>query len=149
MLPFPPGLLLGYLNQIQASLAAFAITDQRARYFDLYAPKVFAHGVPGITPGLKGLQAHYAMTWEAFPDGAVRPEAILECGKLVTVRFTFTGKQTGDFRGFPASGRPVEVAGISILRFEDWPTGKGLCAERWTVMDSMSLAAQIGMIGSA
>jgi predicted ester cyclase len=128
-------------ERILDSLAAFANAEIRDRYFSLYAPNVLIHGIPGIAPGLPGLRAHYETIWKAFPDCVVKPDAILECGELITVRFTFTGTQSGDFRDFPASNRRVEVPGISILRFES-----GQCVERWTAMDSMLLAMQIGMI---
>jgi predicted ester cyclase len=45
----------------------------------------------------------------------------------------------GDLVGVPATGRPVQVAGITIFRFDG-----ELIAEEWTQFDGLTLLAQIG-----
>jgi predicted ester cyclase len=53
----------------------------------------------------------------------------------------FTGTHQGELMGVPASGKPIFVRGMTILRFED-----DKCVERWSEIDMVGLMAQIGAI---
>ena len=53
----------------------------------------------------------------------------------------FLGTHDGSFPGVPATGRPVDVPGITILRFAD-----GRCVERWAVADFLAVMIQIGAV---
>ena len=55
--------------------------------------------------------------------------------------FTLSAIHTGEFNGIPATGKPVQVNRISILRFAG-----GKCVERWSETDFMGLLQQIGVI---
>jgi len=126
---------------LERALDAFADPARRHSYFDLYSEDVVLHGYDGVEPGRQSVRRFYAALWSASPDAAVRVEDIFECGDKLAVRFVMTGTHRGEFNGVPASGRPVSLPGITILRFAD-----GKCVERWSVADFLKLMAQIGAL---
>ena len=56
---------------------------------------------------------------------AVAPRAIEAFNDHLAWRFRFAGTHLGEFQGIPASGRPFDIPGITVLRF-----GERRCAER-------------------
>ncbi len=68
------------------------------------------------------------------PDSRYQVNAIEASANMVFVRFTATGTFTGDMEGVQASGRRVEVAAMTWLRFED-----GKIVEEWTTVDEWAL----------
>jgi steroid delta-isomerase-like uncharacterized protein len=75
----------------------------------------------------------------AFPDiEFVIHDQIAE-GDMVATRKTFRGTHLGDFMGIPATGKPVIVDSIDILRIAN-----GQLAEHWTVLDMLGLMQQLG-----
>jgi predicted ester cyclase len=56
-------------------------------------------------------------------------------------RFRFAGTHLGDFNGIPATGKPFDIAGMTMLHF-----GERRCVERWSVADFLSLMIQIGVV---
>ena len=71
----------------------------------------------------------------------IRLDDVLERGDEVAARFAFTATHRGEFMSVPATGRPVEVTGITILKYRD-----GRCVERWSEMNTLALLQQIGAI---
>jgi predicted ester cyclase len=79
----------------------------------------------------------------AFPDiEAVIHQQIAE-GDMVVTRKTFRGTHSGEFMGVAATGKPVVIDGIDILRITD-----GQLAEHWTVVDMLSLMQQLEAVPS-
>lgn len=52
-----------------------------------------------------------------------------------------SGRHTGPFMGFPASGRDYQMSGVTIMRFR-----AGRVVERWSSADMLSLLVQIGAL---
>jgi predicted ester cyclase len=50
-----------------------------------------------------------------------------------------TGRHVDEFRGAPATGRPIAVPGITILHFRG-----DRCVERFSQADQLGLLMQIG-----
>lgn len=63
----------------------------------------------------------YAPLLAAFPDVRVTIEGTLVEGTNVVVRWTATGTHTGNGLGFPPSGKPIVLRGITWLHI---PGGK-------------------------
>ena len=97
---------------------------------------------PGLDPTKAGTEQLFRMLMSAFPDLRFEAEDFIENGDKVVARVRVTGTQKGDFMGVPASGKPIDVQAIDILRFGD----DGLVHEHWGVMDVMSMMQQIGAI---
>ncbi len=62
-------------------------------------------------------------------------------GDEVACRFTRRAAHGGEFNGIPATGRRVELKGITILRFAN-----GRCVERWSQADFMGMLRQLGVV---
>jgi steroid delta-isomerase-like uncharacterized protein len=62
-------------------------------------------------------------------------------GELWASRWTLTGTHQGEFNGIPATGKVVNVSGVSIWKIVD---GKNV--EEWEIVDTMSMLQQLGVI---
>jgi steroid delta-isomerase-like uncharacterized protein len=77
------------------------------------------------------------MRW-AFPDLRTHIEDIVAAQDRVAVRVRFRGTHSGEFLGFPATGRSVEYVSHEFYRIAD-----GLIAEEWICSDMASLFRQL------
>src|SRR5215212_3803450 len=110
-------------------------------YLELYSPAIVFHDMPGVEPGLDSVRGFYQGFLAAFPGCQLDFEDTVAEGDRVGIRFAVRGTHGGDFQGIPATGKPVALSGLTMLRFED-----GRCVERWTQADFMGLLQQIGAI---
>lgn len=76
---------------------------------------------------------------QGFPDMRARIEDIFGSDDRVAVRLTFHGTHTGEFQGFPATGRAVSYTSNEIYRVVN-----GVIAEEWICSDMAGLMAQLG-----
>ncbi len=112
-------------------------------YLALYSDDVVLHGYAGLEPGLANVRRFYESWWQAFPGSQLVLEDPLAAGDRIACRFVMEARHTGPFRGVPPSGKPVSIAGFTILRFVG-----GKCVERWSLMDSLGLLTQIGALNA-
>jgi steroid delta-isomerase-like uncharacterized protein len=90
---------------------------------------------------LAGHQGFARMFYEAFSDLYHTVEDTIADEDHVAVRFTLRGTHTGDFAGIPATGRPIVVSAMAILRVAD-----GRVAELRGVFDQLGMMQQLGAI---
>ena len=125
---------------VKRAIDAFNNPADRTGYFGLYDQNVILHGFPaGLSPGIAGLKAFYSGLWKAFPDCRLELSNVVTQGDRVATMYTFRATHRGEFMGVPATGRRVEITGMTILRFVG-----DRCVERWDVADMLSLMQQIG-----
>lgn len=79
------------------------------------------------------------MMRHAFPDLRMRVDDILAAQYRVALRLTCTATHSGEFRGFPATGRPVEYVSHEFCRIAD-----GRIAEEWICSDTAGPFRQLG-----
>ena len=95
---------------------------------------------PGAEP-VVGIAAYRAMMEDAYaglPDfNSVLDDQIATDDRLVS-RWRLTGTHSADSFGFPATGKRIECAGISVWELEDGKARRG-----WIYMDLPSLMAQL------
>jgi hypothetical protein len=131
-------------------LLAEGITACSDRVIDeLVLPDYVDHNViPGLPKPIpnrevfKKVLAAFQVSFPAFsllPDG----EMIAE-GDRVATRFTFRGKNAGEFMGRPATNRDVTMTGIAYYRFAE----DGRVAEAWVQEDVLGMLTQLGQIVS-
>ena len=112
-------------------------------FVDLFAEDFVEHETaPGLPPDREGTMQLFKMMQAAFPDMKWDPQDILVDGDKVVARVHFTGTNTGEFMGMPATGRSVSVEAIDIVRFD----ADGLAQEHWGVLDMMGMMTQLGAI---
>ena len=112
-------------------------------YLKLYGENVVLHGYAGLGPGLANVRRYYESWLQAFPGSQLTLEDVIAADDKVVCRFLISGTHRARFQGVPASGRPIRVAGLTILRFSN-----GVCVERWSQVDSIGLLSQIGALES-
>ncbi|MEQ1743906.1 MAG: ester cyclase [Saprospiraceae bacterium] len=77
----------------------------------------------------------------AFPDAKTTIVNMVAEGDMVIVQSVWTGTNTGSFMGGPATGKPVKIDQVDIIRYDN--TGKGV--EHWAVQDQLGMMQQLGM----
>jgi steroid delta-isomerase-like uncharacterized protein len=109
-----------------------------AHYF---SQNFFNHDkAPGEQPGLEGVTDFLESIFSAFSGFETQlPEQIGE-DDMVVGRWTQTFRNTGPYLGFPASGRQVGAAGITIVRVRE-----GRIVEEWEARDVIALLKSMGV----
>ena len=102
---------------------------------DFLTPRI----MDGMPPGLEGAKAIQKATLRGMPDWHTQIEELIAEGDKVVARITMTGTHTGDFFGFPATGKKISFTGIYIARIAN-----GKIVEHWGEEDSMGLLQQLG-----
>lgn len=93
------------------------------------------------THTLEEYRAFVERAREAIPDLRKEPDDVFATDEKVTIRYTMTGTQEGEFGGIPATGQTVEINAIVIQRVED-----GKIAEEWVVADFLRVLKQLGVV---
>jgi steroid delta-isomerase-like uncharacterized protein len=97
--------------------------------------------MPGTPSGLDGAKSIFSMIRAGLPDhDAVIHDQVVEGDKVVT-RKSFNGTHKGEFLGVPATGKPVTIDVIDIVRVNN-----GKIVEHWNIVDVMSVMHQIGAL---
>lgn len=102
---------------------------------ELVAPDLRLHGGP---PGREGLKALLGMFRSAFSDYRDTLDELVAEGDRVAARWTFRGTHSGSFQSIAATGRQVQVGGMSVFRIEE-----GRIIDDWTQIDLVGLMRQI------
>jgi steroid delta-isomerase-like uncharacterized protein len=80
---------------------------------------------------------------DANPDLHAEIHDMRASGDLVITELTWKATHTGDYFGFPASGRSLEHPGIVARRIEN-----GLIVESWEMWDDLTFTNAMGLTGS-
>ena len=123
----------------------FAETDKGnlAIVEELCAPDYVDHNppVPGVAAGNRGVREANETLSAAFPDTVhLIQDQVAEGDKVVT-RLIGRGTFRADYLGIPATGKVVEITGISIHRLAG-----GRLVEHWAQVDGLSFLQQLGAI---
>jgi steroid delta-isomerase-like uncharacterized protein len=107
---------------------------------ETYAADFVNHGVHS-TVALKEDQEAMRGWRSAFPDGKMAIIMTVAEDDLVTVVWMATGTNTGQGNGLPATGKKIELRGITVWRILD-----GKIREEWSSFDRMHLMQQLGLL---
>jgi steroid delta-isomerase-like uncharacterized protein len=108
-----------------------------------YAPTFVFHQEGGENVnGAGNFKEWVRVIHAAFPDVKYTINAMYGEGDEVATRYSVTGTQTGDFRGLPATNKPINLTGHMIYRLQDGKTVEG-----WGYWDTLGLLEQLGVIG--
>jgi steroid delta-isomerase-like uncharacterized protein len=112
-------------------------------FFEQVADDFVEHEtVAGIAPTKAGTRELFTTFIAGFPDLRFEAEDVIESDDKVVARIRITGTNKGDFMGVPASGKPIDIQAIDIVRFGE----DGLAHDHWGVMDVMTMMQQIGAV---
>lgn len=107
---------------------------------ELVADDALIHTPDGEYQGHEGMTTYVDGLRGSFPDASFVLTDLMATGDTVAARWTMTGTQNGPFQNLGASGTPVTLEGIAILRFAD-----GKVVEQWIAYDRLHLMQQIGI----
>jgi steroid delta-isomerase-like uncharacterized protein len=96
---------------------------------------------PWVPPGLDGCKTLVTAYRTVFPDIHFAIEQQIAGGDAVVSHWRCSGTQRGELMGVAATGRRMEVDGISILRLEG-----GKIRHQTTIWDALGLMQQLGAI---
>ncbi|HEV2237489.1 MAG TPA: ester cyclase [Ktedonobacterales bacterium] len=107
---------------------------------ELTTPDYKRYAAPGAPPlDRAGHKERVVAFREAFPDLAWAPQAFVIQGVMVAFHLVGTATHRGTFQGVAATGRPVTMVSIDIVRFDG-----DKMAEHWGARDDWSILRQLG-----
>lgn len=94
----------------------------------------------GQTIDLATYKDRITMSRQALPDQKFYIEDLVAEDDKVAVSWRFTGTQTGDIPGLPATNKTVSISGLTIYYFS-----AGKVIGHWQILDKLNLLAQLGV----
>lgn len=109
---------------------------------ELCTPDLVIHKLPpGMPSGSEGVKAMVSTYRGAFPDLKVANDFVLAEVAMVASGWTVRGTQNGELMGIPATGKQIEITGITVARIAG-----GKIVEMWNESDQLDLMQQLGVI---
>jgi steroid delta-isomerase-like uncharacterized protein len=96
----------------------------------------------GEVRGAETIKGEIEYFHSAFADFAYTIEDQIAEGDKVATRYTISGTHQGEFFGVPATGKRIEMSGISIDRFDE----SGKMVEEWPEYDLLGAMRQLGAV---
>jgi steroid delta-isomerase-like uncharacterized protein len=93
----------------------------------------------GRTLDRTGFKDRVSKSRSPFPDQRFHVQALLEDEGQVAVSWTWTATHKGNLPGFPATGEPLLMSGLTIYDFDD----AGLIRGHWQVSDRLGIYQQL------
>ena len=101
-----------------------------------------SYATPGVNvTNLEEFRAFLESDIAAVPDSVQTVDVIFGNGEYVGVRARYNGTQQGPMGPFPATGKPIEIAFVGLLRIEN-----GKVAEIWVEWDNLGALIALGHI---
>ena len=124
----------------QKKFGAAAQNGAFEQFGALVAPDCIDHDpAPGQVAGPRGYAEFFGQMLAAFPDMKIDPIHLIADGDNVAFAYTLTGTHQGTFMNVPPTGRPIEIRGLQISRFQN-----GKMVERWGSSDELGIIKQLG-----
>ena len=106
---------------------------------EILSPDYIHHPQLGVDESLDEALSGIRQRVTMFPDQSFHAEDLIITADKFVWRGIFQGTHTGNIKGFPATGRKVEIEGFQIFRVEN-----GKIVEGWGCKDLLSLYRQLG-----
>jgi steroid delta-isomerase-like uncharacterized protein len=118
-------------------------TDNPAAFGELVAADYLDHDIGNEqdTRGADGFREEALGYRRGFPDFRFTIEDQVAEGDRVVTRWTWRGTNTGEMRGMPPTGKPVEMVGTTTFRFAG-----GRIKEGWWHYDNLGMMRQLGVV---
>lgn len=112
---------------------------------EIIASDVVMHHPSSPVPvaGYEAVKGMLSAFRAGFPTLSMTVEDAFGSGKKAAIRWRMQGVHSGNLFGIPATGKQVNVAGISVVLVEN-----GKIVEDWVAEDTMGLMQQIGVVPS-
>jgi steroid delta-isomerase-like uncharacterized protein len=127
-------------HRLEDAIAAWNRGDLDA-YLSLYDDDVTLHGYSRQPLDKVAVRGFYEAIFAGMPGSQIELVEVFGSGEKIVARFVQRGRHDGPLMGVPATGRAVELNGITVMAFRD-----GRVVERWAVADMLGLLVQIGAV---
>ncbi len=109
----------------------------------LFSPNYAHHdpSTPDFGRGPESEKKRATLYRTAFPDLQLTIEDIIAEGETVMARWSCRGTHKGDLSGIAATGKQVNISGVSIARLAN-----GKLAEGWVNWDALGFMQQLGVV---
>ena len=111
---------------------------RREAIAEMLAPNAVVHEGGADTTGPAGFYPFFDRIRATLSAMHVSIEDSIADGDKICVRWSCTGKHTGEGLGIPATGAAIHVTGITIVRVAD-----GMMVEGWQNWDMLGMMEQI------
>ncbi|MES2296638.1 MAG: ester cyclase [Pseudomonadota bacterium] len=123
------------------ALFSEAYNKHELGHLDRYFDPAFVHRDARGDLGLAAVAANFAPVFAAFSDWHAQIEQTMVDGDRVLVFVSWSGTHDGTLRGYPATGKKVQVRTADMYRIAD-----GKIVEHWDVASPLDLMQQIGLL---
>jgi len=106
-----------------------------------FTKNVTMHEGPSDVVSIDSARAYYANYLTGFSDITFTIKDVFGQGDKIVKYWNFKGTHTGVFFGIPATGKTVNVDGVTLVRMEN-----GKIAEERDIMDNLEFMQQLGLI---
>jgi steroid delta-isomerase-like uncharacterized protein len=128
-------------KQILAEFGAEVFGKKDLSNLQKYMQDDYIQHNPLVPQGAAGFKTFFADWFKAVPDWSYTLTKIVSEGDTVWAYGTYSGTQTGDWLGIPATHKSYRIDAVDIFRIEN-----GKLAEHWDVIDTYGLFKQLGVI---
>lgn len=102
---------------------------------------VVMHASPSDVVGIDSAKAYYANYLTGFSDITFSIKDVFGMGNKLVKHWNFKGTHTGMFFGIPATGKKVDIDGVTLVRMDH-----GKIAEERDFLDNLEFMQQLGLI---
>lgn len=106
-----------------------------------FTKDVVMHASPSDVVGIDSARAYYANYITGFSDVVFTIKDVFGQGDKLVKHWNFKGTHTGVFFGIPATGRKVDIDGVTLVRMSN-----GKIAEERDFFDNLEFSQQLGLI---
>lgn len=131
-------------EQNQALIGAFSqqvFINKDLSQLDKFMTEHYIQHNPLVEQGLVGFHDFFKNWFESVPDFNYTLKNIIVNNDHVWVYGSYSGTQTHEWLGLPATNNAYNFDAVDIFRIED-----GKLAEHWDVLDTYTLFKQLGTI---
>lgn len=106
-----------------------------------FDPNVVLVTSPENIVGIEDFKNYYQNYLTGFSDITFTIKDVFGQGDKIVKHWNFKGKNTGEFFGMPATGRAVDIDGVTLVKMKD-----GKIAQEQDFMDSTVFMQQLGIV---
>jgi predicted ester cyclase len=106
-----------------------------------FASNVVMHASPSDVVGIDSARAYYANYLTGFSGISFTIKDVFGMDDKLVKHWNFKGTHTGVFFGIAATGKKVDIDGVTLVRMEN-----GKIAEERDFMDNLEFMQQLGLI---
>lgn len=93
--------------------------------------------------GIEAFKAYYQNYLTGFSDISFTIINAFGQGDNIVKHWNFKGKHTGDFFGIPATGKMVDIEGVTLVKMKN-----GKIAQEQDIIDNMAFLGQLGLVSN-